>query len=182
MTARRSASSARHGRGGEAVGYWAVARLQPQHENAGLHLRLNGYEIYYPRVRERRIRHGRRIEARPPLFWGYCFFVVENGVWYTARWAIGVCDVIRDGVHPARVPDAVIEEIRARERNGLVELPKRVGLKPGDQVRVLRGPFAGHLVIFADMKPRERIEVLLQLLGSLQRVELARDTVEIVRS
>jgi len=37
-------------------------------------------------------------------------------------------------------------------------------------------------VIFADMKPRERIEVLLQLLGSLQRVELARDTVEIVRS
>ena len=142
MTARRSASSARHGRGGEAVGYWAVARLQPQHENAGLHLRLNGYEIYYPRVRERRIRHGRRIEVRPPLFWGYCFFVVENGVWYTARWAIGVCDVIRDGVHPARVPDAVIEEIRARER----------------------------------------IEVLLQLLGSLQRVELARDTVEIVRS
>jgi transcriptional antiterminator RfaH len=164
------------------MGYWAVARLQPQHEHSGLvHLGLNGYEIYYPLVREKRIRRGRRIEVRPPLFWGYCFFVVENGLWYTARWAIGVCSVIMDGTIPARVPDAVIAEIRGRERNGLVELPRRDGLKPGDRVRVLYGPFANHLAIFADMKPRERVEVLLQLLGSLQKVELARASIEAAR-
>jgi transcriptional antiterminator RfaH len=162
--------------------YWAVARLQPRHEHSGLvHLGLNGYTIYYPRVREKRIRHGRRIEVRPPLFWGYCFFVVEDGQWYTARWAIGICGVIMDGTKPARVPDSVIAEIKGRERNGLVKLPRREELKPGDRVRVTQGAFAGHLGLYADMRPKERVEVLLQLLGSLQRVTLPRGAIELTR-
>jgi transcriptional antiterminator RfaH len=164
------------------VGYWAVARLQPQHENAGLvHLKLNGYEIYYPRVRERRVSHGRRIEVHPPLFWGYCFFVVENGVWYTARWAIGVCGVIMDGVRPGCVSGDVIAELKAREHNGAINLPRRDGLEPGEQVRVLQGPFSGHLALYAGMRPKERVEVLLQLLGGLQKVELPRASIEVVQ-
>jgi transcriptional antiterminator RfaH len=163
------------------MGYWAVARLQPQHENAGLvHLKLNGYEIYYPRVRERRVSHGRRIEVHPPLFWGYCFFVVENGVWYTARWAIGVCGVIMDGVRPGCVPDSVIADLKSREHHGAIDLPRRDGFRAGDSVRVVHGPFAGRLAIFADMRPRERIEILLQMLGGLQRVELPRTSIEAV--
>ena len=164
------------------MSYWAVARLQPQHENAGLtHLRLNGYEIYYPRVREKRVRHGRRIEVRPPLFWGYVFFTVRDGIWYTARWSIGVMGVIMDGTKPARVPDAVIAEIKGRERNGAVVLPERERFAVGDQVRVLTGPLSGHLAIFADMKPRQRVEILLQLLGGEQRVTLAKKDIEVVR-
>jgi hypothetical protein len=34
---------------------------------------------------------------------------------------------VMDGEQPARVPDAVISEIRSRERNGFVELPKPRG-------------------------------------------------------
>jgi len=48
-----------------------------------------------------------------------------------------------DGVRPARVADQVIDDLRKRERNGLIELPQRSGLKPGDQVRILQGSFAG---------------------------------------
>jgi transcriptional antiterminator RfaH len=164
---------------GEMLNYWAVARLQPQHERAGLiNLGLNGYEVYYPRVRERRIRQGRRIEVRPPLFWGYAFFVVKSEIWYSARWSIGVLGVIMDGVKPARVPDAVIAEIKGRERGGAVMLPERERFKPGEPVRVVVGPFAGRLGLYSGMRPRERIEVLLQLLGSLQKVELAQDAIE----
>jgi len=36
------------------------------------------------------------------------------------------------------------------------------------------------LAIFAD-KPRERVEILLQLLGGEQRVTLPKDAVEVVR-
>ena len=35
--------------------------------------------------------------------------------------------IVLDGVQPARVPDAVIAEIRARKRNGLVELLQLLG-------------------------------------------------------
>ena len=60
----------------------------------------------------------------------------------------------------------------------VIELPKRPGLKPGDQVRILQGPFAGRLGLYAGMRPHERVLVLLALLGGQQRVELPKDDVE----
>jgi len=65
-----------------------------------------------------------QVEIRPPLFPGYCFLAVE-AQWYAARWSIGVIGLIMDGVRPARVADQIIDDLRKRERNGLIELPKR---------------------------------------------------------
>ena len=89
-------------------------------------------------------------------------------------------NLIMDGVQPARVPDAVIAEIRSRERNGLIELPKPRGLQRGDHVRVVGGPFSGKLAIFASMKPHERVEVLLSLLGGHRTVTLGKSDVEMM--
>jgi transcriptional antiterminator RfaH len=162
---------------GDSVSYWACARLEPHKERVALHcLGLAGYVTYLPRLRERRLCHGRRIETRLPLFPGYCFFGVE-AQWHTARWSVGVIGLIMDGLRPARVPDAVISEIRARERNGAVELPRRDGFKAGDRVRVLAGPFEGCLGLYAEMRPHERVLVLLALLGGQQRVELPKDSI-----
>ena len=143
-------------------------------------LALAGYQTYYPRLRDRRIRHGRRVELRPALFPGYAFIAVELQ-WHAARWTAGVINLIMDGVGPARVPDAVIAEIRRREVDGLIELAPPPPLRRGARVRILRGPFSGHLAIFADMRPRERVEILLQLLGGEQRVTLAKKDIEVVR-
>ena len=158
--------------------YWCAARLQPHREALALHcLALNGYETYYPRLRDRRIRRGRRVELRPPLFPGYCFIAVELQ-WHAARWTAGVINLIMDGTGPARVPDSVIEEIRGREVGGLIELVPPASLRRGVRVRILRGPFSGHLAIFADMRPRERVEILLQLLGGEQWVTLAKKDID----
>jgi transcriptional antiterminator RfaH len=143
-------------------------------------LALAGYQTYYPRLRDRRIRHGRRVELRPALFPGYAFIAVELQ-WHAARWTAGVINLIMDGVGPARVPDAVIAEIRSREVGGLIELAQSLPLRRGARVRILRGPFTGHLAIFADMRPRERVEILLQLLGGEQRVTLAKKDIEVIR-
>jgi transcriptional antiterminator RfaH len=158
------------------MSFWACAQLQPQRERLALHcLTLAGYTVYRPLLRQHRVSRGRKIETRPPLFPGYCFVLVELQ-WHTARWAPGVTRLVLDGAAPARVPDAVIAEIRSRERGGLVELPAR--FRPGDQVRVLRGPLARLVGLYAGMRPRERVEVLLAILGGAQRVTLAADAVE----
>jgi transcription antitermination factor NusG len=61
----------------------------------------------------------------------------------------------------------------------LVELP-RASIKPSARLRVTAGPFAGHVGLYAGMKPRERVEVLLAILGGAQRVTLPKDAVEAV--
>jgi transcription antitermination factor NusG len=151
--------------------YWTACRLQPHREALALHcLSLNGFETYYPRLRDRRIRFGRTIENRPALFPGYAFVLIQLQ-WHTARWAPGTLGLIMDGVGPAKVADAVIAEIRRREVDGLIELPM-LPLRRGVRVKILRGPFSGHLAIFADMRPRQRCEVLLRLLGGQHRVSV----------
>ena len=144
--------------------------LEPHREQLALHcLGLAGYETNFSRLREHRI----------TLFPGYCFLTVE-AQWYAAPWSLGIIGLIMDGIKPARVADHIIDDLRKRERNGLIELPKRPGLKPGDRVRVLHGPLAGQLRLYAGHRPQERVLVLLALLGGQQRVELARDGIEAV--
>jgi transcription antitermination factor NusG len=86
-----------------------------------------------------------------------------------------------DAVRPARIADQIIDDLRKRERNGWIELSQRSEVKPGDQVRILQGPFAGHLGLYAGMRAHERVLVLLALLGGQQRVELAKDAIEAAR-
>ena len=61
-----------------------------------------------------------------------------------------------------------------------MELPKASAFRRGDHVRINRGPFAGRLAIFADMKPHQRVEVLLRLLGGEQRATLAATDVQVL--
>jgi transcriptional antiterminator RfaH len=157
--------------------YWCCARLETHRETVARHfLTLAGYEVYILQIREQRVRRHRRIEVVSPLFPAYAFIVIEQQ-WHTARWSIGVMGLIMDGVAPARVPDHVIDEIRRREVCGAVELPQPPGLKPGDPVRILGGPFEGCWALYAGMKPHQRVEVLLSLLGAQQRVTLPRNVI-----
>ena len=161
--------------------YWACAQVEPRREAVAQHfLRLAGFEVYVPRLCERRLRQGKRIESVTPLFPSYAFVVIEQQ-WHAALRTIGVTALIMADQRPARVPDAVIAGLKSRERvDGLIELIKPVGLKRGDRVRISRGPFVGHLALFDGMKPRDRCEVLLALLGAPQRVALARQDIEAV--
>jgi transcriptional antiterminator RfaH len=160
------------------MAFWACARLEPNRERLALHcLGLAGYEVYFSRLREHRISHGRKIETQPGLFPGYAFVLIRLQ-WHAARWTAGVSTLIMNGAGPAHVPDSVIDEIRSRERGGLVELPRRDGFKAGDQVRVVAGPLQGQLGLYAGQRSHERVLVLLSLLGGQQRVELPKDAVE----
>ena len=159
--------------------YWAAAQLQPHATGlAQLCLRQAGYEIYVPRLREPRTAHGRKVVRTPLLFPGYLFVLIELQ-WHAARWAPGVVRLVMNGVgRPRPSPTESSWPSRARETGGLIDLPRPPKFRPGDRLRVTHGPFAGHVGLYAGMKPRERVEVLLAILGGSQRVTLAADAVE----
>jgi transcriptional antiterminator RfaH len=161
------------------MAFWAVAHLQPQREALALNMLARAdFQVYAPRLREWRTMPsgGPQRQREFPLFPGYAFLLIQLQ-WHAARWCPGVIRLVMDGLHPARVPDRVVQEIQARECNGAIELPRRQ-LKDGDRVRILVGPFRGQLAIYAGMSGLERVTVLLQILGSATRVTLARNDIE----
>jgi transcriptional antiterminator RfaH len=159
---------------------WAVAQTMPQQEQlAREHLQRAGFSddaIYIPRVKETYFRKGRPASRIVPMFRSYLFLASETGAWWSARWCIGITRLLmaaEDKV--ARVPDALITELRTREKNGLVVLPqKRPEFMRGDQIQVTGGLFQGKLGLFDGMRPHERVLVLLDWLGSERRVQLAK--------
>jgi transcriptional antiterminator RfaH len=160
------------------MAYWSCVQLEPNRERLALHCltKVNKFEIYSPRIQPPR---ARREDDTRPLFPGYAFVLIALQ-WHAARWSPGVVRIVLDGGVPAKVPDRVIAELRERERGGIVQLPQAPGMKPGDRVRVTRGPLQGHLGLYAGMKPRERVEVLLTLLGGQTRTMLPKSDVELV--
>jgi hypothetical protein len=69
-----------------------------------------------------------------------------------------------NGEEPSRVPDELIAEIRARERNGAIELPRH-RLQHGDRVQIVSGLLEGRRGYYAG-EAHQHIKVLLQLLGA----------------
>ena len=94
------------------MAYWTAARYVLAQERLALHfLRLAGFEVYLPRLREQRILRGRRVEVTPPLFPGYCFVAIELQ-WHAAHRAPGTNGLVMNGGGPAHVPDNVIAELQ----------------------------------------------------------------------
>jgi transcriptional antiterminator RfaH len=154
------------------MAYWTVAQLVPNRTSLALHtLTQANFTVYVPKIRELRVIRGRKTEVLSALFPGYTFVLITLQ-WHAARRCPGVARLVMDGMQPAKVSDDVIKEIRGRERNGAIELPRRLP-KRGDRVRILAGPFRGHLAIYSSMAARERVAVLLEMLGRQQRVTLS---------
>jgi transcriptional antiterminator RfaH len=157
--------------------YWCCARLHGRHERLATHcLNLSGHTVYQPRIRSPR----RTSEA---LFPTYAFVTVELQ-WHTVRWAPGVVALLMNGSGPARVADHIIDELKSRERDGLVVLPAALRPRPlarfkaGDRVKVTDGPMRGFQGLVEGMKSRERVTILLELLGSTRPIEMAATDIE----
>jgi transcriptional antiterminator RfaH len=155
------------------MSFWACAQTEPLRELAAMRfLGLAGYTVYCPRIRVVRPRRGgRKVVSHPPLFPSYLFVMIEVG-WWSARWCPGIVKLLANGDAPMVVPDRLVDEIRSRERNGLIELERRDRFKLGEKVHVTEGIFGGHTGIYAGMRSHDRVLVLLALLGGHQRVEL----------
>ena len=76
------------------------------------------------------------------------------------------------------LPAAVIDELQSRHNDtGFVQLDLRPRFTPGDKVRVVDGAFAACLGLYEGMADRERVAILLDLLGRKVRVVLDGDAI-----
>lgn len=161
--------------------YWCVVSTQPNaEEKAMFHLMRQGFNVLLPKHLKRRS-HARKVEWVPrPLFPGYLFVKIDPSIspWRAIRSTVGALDVIRFGEAPAPLPDEVIEEICARQdENGLVKTHDGTNFKPGDAVRVLQGALGEFEALFESADDRNRVTVLLNMLGRQVRAQVSKNAV-----
>jgi transcriptional antiterminator RfaH len=160
---------------------WFVAHTHPHAEaKATAHLNRQGFEIYFPRYLKRR-RHARRIETvAAPLFPRYLFVAIDLNMhrWRSINSTAGVARLVCNGDDPTPVPNGIVEALRNREDiSGFIKLDSQPRFRAGDKIRVLDGAFLSCLGLFEGMAERERIAILLDLLGRKVRVVLDADLV-----
>jgi len=158
---------------------WYCARTKPKHEhiaaaNVGKHLRL---EVFHPRLQVERatIRGVRRIVE--PLFPGYLFIRCvladsANDIQFTDC----ISSLVSFGGKIPEVADSVIEEL---QECFVTEAPLLVqaSLVPGEQVVVAEGSFAGmSAIVLRTMPARQRVQVMLEILGGNTLVEVNRSS------
>ena len=145
----------------------------------------HGFDVYLPLYRKRR-RHARRLVVAPaPLFPRYLFVradLEERGA-RGIEFARGVSHLVGFGAGPTPVPERVIAELRAREgADGLVDLDDRQGAASryhsGDRVRIAEGALLDSVGLFQRRLDRERVIVLLELLGRQTQVRVAAAVLE----
>ena len=138
---------------------------QPNSERAVYdRLRQLEYTPYLPRIKVQRCHAGRIDWVYRPFLPRY-LFVQDDGRGVSAiKRTSGVSDVVRAGLEPVRVGEAVLEQIRQREVNGVVQLEDKSELmfRPGQKLLVTAGLLMGRDVLFSRMRGTTRALVFLQ--------------------
>lgn len=157
---------------------WYAALCKPRSEAlAEANLVNQGYQVFLPRLAIQRRRQGRWVEALEPLFPRYLFLAPAGPRQSLApvRSTLGVSGLVRFGGQPAVIPAAVLESLRARQDPATGACARRSQFMPGARVEFRAGPFAGLEGVFEIESGLERAFVLIELLGKLNKVRVARD-------
>lgn len=156
--------------------WFAVQTLAHMEATAEVHLARQGFESFLPRIKVTR-RHARKIETvKTPLFPGYGFVRLDlsRHRWRSVNGTAGVAGLVMACDRPQPIPHGTVEGLQqATTAEGVVDLDH--GLRPGDPVRLVAGPFAGQLGVLVRLDGKARVEMLLSLIGGSVRLKVARD-------
>ncbi len=163
---------------------WYAVHTQPQRESLSVfHLQRQGFDVYLPKYRKVR-RHARKTEeVAAPLFPRYLFVRMDITAtrWRAIHSTVGVSRLVCNGETPCPIDDEIIDAIRAHENEaGLIVLATQSALKTGQPVHIAAGPMADLDGIFECYDDKERVTVLLDLLGRETRVRVPLEAVRAV--
>lgn len=147
--------------------WYAVQTKARQEAVAELHLGNQSFRTFLPLLRTHRHRRGRWQAVTEPLFPGYLFVELDIERHNTApiRSTRGVIGLVRQGLRPQAVPhDFVDGLIQLHAKGGKAIEPEKV-FRAGDAVMLIDGPMAGLRAVFHAQSSRERVVVLLEMLG-----------------
>ena len=162
------------------IRWYVVHTHQGSERVAEGHLKRQGFDTYLPLCRKI-TRHARRVaEITAPLFPRYMFVAIDMAAqrWHAINGTFGVNHLVAMGERPVALPDGVVDEIKAREAGeGLIALEQEPPFKKGETVHITGGALADQVGLFQRLNEKDRVSVLLDMLGRKLEVQVPLQTV-----
>ena len=147
---------------------WYLAYCKPKEEaRARAHLAAQGVESYYPMVEIEKLRRGKRVPQREPMFPNYLFIYVdlEEVTPVTLKSTRGISRIIHFGSEWTPISNKLVYQLMSRDdsdeaRASYAKLPNA-----GDKVLIEEGPLAGFEAIYMEPDGEKRAILLVSLLN-----------------
>lgn len=161
---------------------WVCVKTQPKREHiaAAQVERLEGVEVFAPRIRFKRRTPRGKVWFEESLFPGYIFARLDETMLRAVSSAVGVRGLVKFSGFCAEVPDAVVEAIREETPEcGPILIEDRQEMKAGDEALVAEGAMTGLRAVVTQVMPGgERVKILMELMGTAVEAEVPVDTLE----
>lgn len=156
--------------------HWYCVRTKPKNEKLSSQLLRTevGIDVFCPFLRFERARSTGRMWVTEAMFPTYVFarfpYAERNR---QIRAVTGITGIVAFGQAPAIIPDTIIEDLRSG-----VQDQETIKIEPqietGAEVNVIEGPFRGLRAVVSRVMPaRDRIALLLEVLGMEREVEVS---------
>ena len=145
---------------------WYLVHTKPRQERIALvNLERQGYPSYLPMLCVEKIRRRKAELVTEPMFSRYLFVRLDSSgkgpSWGPIQSTLGVSRLVRFGSQPAKVDEALVALLRAREQ----ALPAETLFQAGDTVVLTQGPFAGIEAVYQTADAERRAIILLDILS-----------------
>jgi transcriptional antiterminator RfaH len=156
---------------------WFILQFKSNsHHLAAKNLNRQGFETFLPLHETTSRRLSRFINTSKPLFPGYMFirFDKAESEWHKINNTYGVSRLITFNSILKSIPTIFVDHLMMRYDLSGKLLPIKK-LKKGDQVTVLKGPFANFIATVEKYEADQRIWILMDLMGRKTKIQTPSD-------
>ena len=160
---------------------WFILQFKSNsHHLAAKNLNRQGFETFLPLHETTSRRLSRFINTSKPLFPGYMFirFDKAESEWHKINSTYGVSRLITFNSHLKSIPTKFVDSLMKRYDLSGKLLPIKK-LKEGDQVTVLKGPFANFIATVEKYEADQRIWILMDLMGRKTKITTPSDALKL---
>ena len=152
---------------------WYVLQFKPNsHFQAKKNLDRQGFETFLPLDDTTSRKSSRFINTSKPLFPGYMFIRFDKAEtnWHKINNTYGVSRLITFNSILKSIPTSFVDSLMKRYDLSGKLLPIKK-LKKGDQIKVLKGPFANFIATVEKYEDDQRIWILMDLMGRKSKIQ-----------
>ena len=156
---------------------WFILQFKSNsHQQAAKNLNRQGFETFLPLHNSTSRKLSRFINDSKPLFPGYMFvrFDRAESQWHKINNTYGVSRLITFNSILKSIPTIFVDHLMKRYDLSGKLLPIQK-LKKGDQVEVLKGPFANFIATVEKYEADQRIWILMDLMGRKTKIQTPSD-------